>query len=398
MPVTLFSSAFVSKTKYVACAGAAFIALSFFAGPAEAACASPTANAGSLEWFTADLKFKYCDGTNWTNLGTGGLWTLSGGNLVYTTGNVGIGFTNPAVALDVNGSIRMGDSGLTCGGTYDGTLRYNATNKTIDFCDGTNWKAIAGSTISTCSLQEYSTPGNYSFTVTTGCTNLVIEAYGAGGGGAYNGQAGGGGGSSRVEDASAVILALGGGGGGGGYDGSAVGSGGGGGYGKKTATFTVGETLNIFVGGGGQNACGATGGPGGSPSGGTGGNSADGGNSTYGGGGGGDMGKRGGTSTYGGSGGGGSGVSNAGATTTYGGAGGSDYDFPCGVSTYGSSCGGYGEHGGGGYGMGDVALQGMAGELYNGGVAANGGPGTGGLPGFPCPTTGGNGKVVIRPI
>ena len=389
---------FASKTKYLICAGVALAALSSFAAPAQAACATPTANAGSLEWFTADSKFKYCDGTNWTNLGAGGLWTLSGANVVYTAGNVGIGYANPAVALDVNGSIRMGDSGLTCNGTYDGTLRYNATNKTIDFCDGTSWKAIAGSTISTCAMQEFSTPGNFSFTVVAGCTTLVIEAYGAGGGGAANGQGAGGGGSSRVEDGSAVIQALGGGGGGGGFDNNAVGGGGGGGYGKKTATYTVGQTLNVYVGGGGQGGCSVTGGPGGPPSGGTGGNSADGGNSTFGGGGGGDQVRRGGTSTYGGSGGGGTGTTNAGATTTYGGPGGADFDYPCGVSTYGSTCGGFGEGGGGGYGMGDIALQGMAGDMYSGGNAANGGPGTGQFGGATCPSAGGNGKVVIRPI
>lgn len=343
---------------------------------AYAACATPVANSGSLEWFTADLRFKYCDGTNWINLGSGGLWTLSGANVVYTAGNVGIGVSNPAVALDVNGSVRMGNSGLTCGATYDGTLRYNTSTKTIDFCDGTSWKTIAGSAISSCATQEYTTPGSYTFTVVSGCTNLMIEAYGAGGGAAYNGQ----------------------GGGGGGFDSLAVGSGGGGGYGKKVATYTVGQTLNIFIGGGGQSACGSTGGPGGVPSGGAGGNSANGGNSTHGGGGGGDSARTGGTSTNGGSGGGGGGTSNAAATTTYGGPGGADFDHPCGSSTYGSSCGGYGEGGGGGFGIGDVALQGLAGDMYAGGTPANGGPGTGAASGTSCPTTGGSGKVSIRPI
>ena len=366
--------------------------------PAFADCTAPAAASGSLEWFTGDLRFKYCNGTTWTDLGTGGLWTLSGTDVVYTAGNVGIGLTNPAVALDVNGSVRMGDSGLTCGPAYDGTLRYNTTTKTIDYCDGTDWKAIAGTTVSACALQEFTTPGNYSYTVVAGCETLMIEAYGAGGGGANYSQGGGGGGSSRVEDGAAVLQALGGGGGGGGYDTSVIGGGGGGGYGRKIATFTAGQTLNIFVGGGGESACTSTGGVGGSPSGGTGGNTSAGGNSTYGGGGGGDTSRPGGSSTYGGGGGGGNATSNASSTTTYGGAGGTDYDFACGTSTYGTTCGGLGEGGGGGYGIGDVALQGLAGDKNGGGTAANGGSGRGANPSSYCPMTGGHGNVIIRPI
>ncbi len=366
---------------------------------AYAACATPTAAAGALEWFVADLKFKYCDGTNWNFLGTGGLWTLNGANAYYSTGNVGIGVTNPVVAMDVNGSIRMGSSGATCNSTYEGTMRFNSTTDQVQVCDGTAWKSIAGTAVSSCALTEYTTPGNYSYTVQAGCTNLQIEAYGAGGGAANAGQGGGGGGSSRVDNGG-TTLALGGGGGGGSYDTSTdVGGGGGGGYGKKVSTITAGTNLTVVVGGGGQNGCTSTGGPGGSPSGGTGGNTANGGDSTYGGAGGGDQTYRGGSSTHGGGGGGGTSVSNSASTTTNGGAGATDPgNLPCGATTNGGTCGGIGEGGGGGYGIGDVALQGLAGDQFGGGTAANGGPGTGATDGPACPTGGGNGKVVIRPL
>ncbi|MGZ9108440.1 MAG: PE-PGRS virulence associated protein [Micavibrio sp.] len=386
-----------------------FLALFFLSGSflfssqAHAACATPTANAGALEWFTADTKFKYCDGTNWIVVGSAGLWTLNGSDIHYTPGNVGVGWTNPVVALDINGGLRMGDSSTVCNATYEGTLRYSSAKK-VDFCDGTNWISIAGTAVPSCALQEYTTPGSYGYTVVAGCEDLMIEAYGAGGGGGYSnlgGQGGGGGGSSRVDNSTPTTLALGAGGGGGGIDSAfpvTVGGGGGGGYGQKIVTLTAGDNLTIIVGGGGQSGCGSTGGPGGSPSGGLGGNSGVGGTSTYGGGGGGDNAQRGGISTHGGSGGGGDNANNSAATTTNGGAGGADVNYPCGVSTNGGSCGGMGEGGGGGAGLGDIILQGLSGDSYGGGAAANSGPGTGAAANTSCPTAGGNGKVVIRPL
>ncbi len=113
--------------------------LMLFPTHAQAACATPTASAGALEWFVADLKFKYCDGTNWNFLGAGGLWTQNGSNVYYSTGNVGIGVTNPVVAMDVNGSIRMGSSGATCNSTYEGTMRFNSATDQVQVCDGTAW-------------------------------------------------------------------------------------------------------------------------------------------------------------------------------------------------------------------------------------------------------------------
>ncbi|AGH99003.1 hypothetical protein [Micavibrio aeruginosavorus] len=365
--------------------------------PAYAACSSPTALAGSLEWFSGTTEFKYCDGTNWLSMAGGTVtWVQSGSNIYYNTGNVAIGSTNPqGLKLAVNGGLRLADSGTACNATYKGVLRYSAA-KNIEFCNGTTWKALAGPTIETCTVQEYTTPGSYSYTVLPGCEDLAIEAYGAGGGGGYSTYGGGGGGSSRIENSSGTILVLGGGGGGGAGDGTTDGGGGGGGFGKKNVTLTAGNNLLVVVGEGGQSGCGTNGGLGGNPDGGTLGNSSNGGGSTYGGGGGGDASWTGGSSIYGGGGGGGDGVDNNPSGTDYGGAGGADKYFLCGTSTYGGPCGGEKSGGGGGFGIGDVALRGLNGDSFQGGPAANGGPGTGSVHSSSC-NRGGNGKVVIRP-
>jgi hypothetical protein len=376
-------------------AGAALCA---FSGTALAACNTPTAPAGALEWFTADTAFRYCDGGTWQLIGSGGLWTQNGTDLYYTAGSAGIGVTDPASKLEVNGSIKLGDEGAGCSGTTEGALRYVAASKTVDFCDGTDWRQMGGQAISTCAIAEYTSAGDFSYTILSGCETIQIEAYGAGGGAGRSGYGAGAGGSSRVETVVGnTVLALGGGGGGGG-SGSVDGGGGGGGYGKATVTLTAGDNLLVVVGSGGQNGCNGAGGPGGSPTGGGGGNAANGGNSTYGGAGGGFYGYRGGNSTYGGGGGAGYNTSNSSSTTTEGGAGGADPTKACGTSTNGGACGGVGEGGGGGRGLGDIALTGLSGDRYGGGQAANGGPGDGAAIGSYCPNGGSAGKVVIRPM
>jgi len=51
---------------------ALLIAASLIPRPAQAACAAPVAVAGTLEYFSAQNIFKYCDGTNWIGWGDGG--------------------------------------------------------------------------------------------------------------------------------------------------------------------------------------------------------------------------------------------------------------------------------------------------------------------------------------
>ncbi len=57
---------------------------------------------------------------------------------VTNTGNVGVGNDTPQVKLDVNGGIKVGNTG-TCNTNLAGTIRYNAGN--LEFCDGTAWRS-----------------------------------------------------------------------------------------------------------------------------------------------------------------------------------------------------------------------------------------------------------------
>ena len=107
-------------------AGSLLLAFAQFA-PSDlyAACTSPAAAAGSMNWNTGTTSFQYCDGTNWLNFG-GSQWTTTGSDIYYNSGKVGIGTTAPGGNLEINGSMSGSEylkigSAVTWNGGFEGT-------------------------------------------------------------------------------------------------------------------------------------------------------------------------------------------------------------------------------------------------------------------------------------
>jgi hypothetical protein len=83
----------------------------------------------------------------------------NGGTGLYTgiinfqsTGNVGIDTTAPAAALDINGAIRVADTGQNCNSSSNGAVRFNSSTHLLQLCYNLAWanvlsgsSAVAGS-------------------------------------------------------------------------------------------------------------------------------------------------------------------------------------------------------------------------------------------------------------
>jgi hypothetical protein len=79
----------------------------FAAATANAACTSPTAAIGSMNW--GGTAFQFCDGTTWQNFGSSQWSNGTAGAIYYNGGNVGIGTTSPASQLSISGGSGASD-------------------------------------------------------------------------------------------------------------------------------------------------------------------------------------------------------------------------------------------------------------------------------------------------
>ncbi len=82
------------------------------------------------------------DGNVLAPINTGSITqTKTGGlNIAITSGSVGIGTAVPQIILDVSGAVKIGQTAAACSATLAGAVRYNATGRVIEYCDGTAWQ------------------------------------------------------------------------------------------------------------------------------------------------------------------------------------------------------------------------------------------------------------------
>ncbi|WP_409562645.1 hypothetical protein [Hyphomicrobium sp. MC8b] len=246
----------------------------------------------------------------------------------------------------------------------------------------------------TAPADNFIATGTTTTSVPSGCTKATIEAWGAGGGGGFGATAitdrrsGGGGGGSGVARGGTVLAAGGGGGGGSGAAAGTDNGGGGGGYViANNVAVTSGESLNIYVGAGGQSSCSA---------------GANGAGGAYNGTAGAAVGVAAANVAAPGFGGGGGAVNGNGGSSTYGGGGGNAGSGAGGTSTSGGAGGGTGASNNGavgvrGTGFGGTVTNGTSGTAGAGGAGATGGGFTAGAgaAGANCANVGGDGRVRV---
>ncbi len=265
--------------------------------------------------------------------------------VVHTSGNVGLGASNPVARLEVNGGVKLANDSASCTSSKAGTVRFDGTNYLV--CRSNAWFVLGSNSTSASAFA--CTGADQTYNVPVGVTSVAIKMWGAGGGGGAIG----------------VWVA--------GYPGGA------GGFTSGNLAVTPGQVLTVIVGCGGRpgNATTTTGAYGGGARG-----CNTGTDCRYGGGGGGRSAIRNATSTElmtaGGGGGGGS--SRTWTYTQDGGAGGGlkGQDGASGELLYGKGLGGAQYYGGSG---GQASSNGSAGTQFTGGTPgshAYGGGGGGG--------------------
>ncbi len=83
---------------------------------------------------------------------------------MIVNGKLGIGTTSPASKLDVNGDVRVGNGNASCSSAIEGAVRYNATYKIMEFCNGSNWQPFMPGAYEKLLLHFDGTSGSTTFT------------------------------------------------------------------------------------------------------------------------------------------------------------------------------------------------------------------------------------------
>ncbi len=123
------------------------ISLMFFAVLAGAGIAFA---AGTTIWSTTGIPVKtQSDSVSHTEFNslvqtTKGIYHSDNGTPdEYTDDLFGLGVSSPVASLSLAGGLKVGQTSATCNTDIAGAMRYNASSKRLEFCNGTSWETIA---------------------------------------------------------------------------------------------------------------------------------------------------------------------------------------------------------------------------------------------------------------
>lgn len=88
-----------------------------------------------------------------SNMGEGSLWSEannSGAGQVLYKDNIGVKSSRPNTAVDVNGEVKFGYSGVTCDADHMGQQRHHPGTGKMEYCNGTDWLPYAKEMATDC--------------------------------------------------------------------------------------------------------------------------------------------------------------------------------------------------------------------------------------------------------
>ena len=87
------------------------------------------------------------------NTGITGNTTINGG--MFANGNSGIGTTSPNATFDVDGEVKVGNTGTACVGSNRGALRYNSGRDQMEFCSASGWRSTSSPAPGDCTVRTF---------------------------------------------------------------------------------------------------------------------------------------------------------------------------------------------------------------------------------------------------
>lgn len=91
----------------------------------------------------------------------------------YIQTKLGINDDTPVVALDVAGTVRLGNGGEVCQAVTEGAVRYNTTSNQIEVCNGTSWGGLGGTKYLNITFSDASKTSTGSFTMPEAGSGLL---------------------------------------------------------------------------------------------------------------------------------------------------------------------------------------------------------------------------------
>lgn len=91
---------------------------------------------------------------------------------------LGVGIGAPATKLEVSGSVKVADGGESCSAATKGTIRYNNTTSTLEYCNSSSWVSVQTAACSDATPNVFTFSDQANVVISTLTTSDIIQISG----------------------------------------------------------------------------------------------------------------------------------------------------------------------------------------------------------------------------